>query len=57
MEDKIETAITYYTFQSNKILKKVNSRSNLTANQIISYGEKLSVLEYKITALEVAKES
>jgi hypothetical protein len=35
----------------------VNSSKDLTIEQIIEFGEELSILEYKITALEVAKES
>ena len=57
MMNKIDKALTYYMFQSNKLLKEVNSAKDLTTDQIINYGEKLSVLEFKITALEVAKES
>jgi len=57
MEEKIEKAIEYYNFKSKKILDYINSNSNLTVEQVIESGEELAILEYKITALEVAKES
>jgi len=40
-----------------EILDIVNTSSNLTADQIIHYGEEMSIIEYKITALKVALES
>lgn len=57
MEEKIEKAIEYYNFKSKKILDFINSNNNLTVDQIIESGEELAILEYKITALEVAKEN
>ena len=57
MEDKIENAITYYTKQGEAILTAVNSSDNLTADQVIHYGEEMAKIEYKLTALEVARES
>ncbi|SDS45712.1 hypothetical protein SAMN05216503_3118 [Polaribacter sp. KT25b] len=57
MEDKIEKAIEYYTFKSKEILNFINSKDNLTVEEIIEKGEELAVLESKITALEVAKEN
>ncbi|NRR91569.1 hypothetical protein HSX10_08335 [Winogradskyella undariae] len=57
MDDKIENAIAYYTKQGDAILAKVNSSNNLTADEIIHYGEEMSKIEYKLTALEVARES
>ena len=57
MEEKIAKALEYYTFKSNEILEVVNSSKTLKVNEIISYGEELSILEYKITALEVANEN
>lgn len=57
MEEKIEKAIEYYNFKSKKILDFINSSNNLTVDQIIESGEELAILEYKITALEVAKEN
>jgi hypothetical protein len=57
MDDKINKAITYYTVKSDEILNYINSNNDLTAEQIIQSAEELSVLEYKLTALEVAKEN
>jgi hypothetical protein len=57
MSKKIEKAIAYYTFKSKELLEEVNSRNDLTVDQIIEKGKALGVLEYKITALEVAKEN
>ena len=39
------------------MLDFINSSNNLTVDQIIESGEELAILEYKITALEVAKEN
>lgn len=55
--DEINKAIKYYLDQRNQILKKVNNSNNLTADNIIESGKELSILEYKLTALEVAKEN
>jgi hypothetical protein len=57
MEDKIEVAIAYYTKQGEDIIKAVNLNNSLTADEIISYGEEMAIIEYKLTALEVAKEN
>ena len=57
MDDKIEIALSYYGKKQKQILDAVNSSRNLTADQIINFGEEISILEYKITALEVAKEN
>ena len=57
MDDKIEIALSYYGQKQKQILDAVKLSSNLTADQIISFGEEMSILEYKITALEVAKEN
>jgi len=57
MENQIDKAIEYYTFKRKEILDSVNSSNTLTAEEIIQKGEELSILEYKLTALEVAKES
>jgi len=57
MNEKIDIAIAYYTKKGEEILEAVNSNSNLTADEIIHYGEEMSVIEYKLTALEVAKEN
>jgi hypothetical protein len=56
-EKKIDKAIEYYSIKINDILKFMNSNNNLTVEQIIDKGEQLSILEYKMTALEVAKEN
>ncbi|MCB0400147.1 MAG: hypothetical protein KDD26_11115 [Winogradskyella sp.] len=57
MKNKIDVAIEYYTKQGNEILNKVNAKTNITADELIKYGEEMAVIEYKLTALEVAKES
>lgn len=56
-ENKIEKALEYYNYKSNQIKDFVNSSKDLTVEQIIEFGEELAVLEYKITALEVANEN
>ncbi len=57
MNDKIEKAIEYYTIKSKEVIEYINSNQQLTAEEIIQCAEELSILEYKLTALEVAKES
>lgn len=57
VKTKVDKAIDYYSFKSREIRDFVNSSKDLTVDQIIEFGEELAVLEYKITALEVAKES
>ena len=57
MNSKIEKAIGYYTIKSKEIIEYVNSNDQLTAEEIIQSADELSILEYKLTALEVAKES
>lgn len=57
MENKIETTIAYYTKKGQDILDAVNSKTNLTADEIIHYGEEMAIIEYKLTALEVAYEN
>ncbi len=57
MNDKIDKTIEYYMVKRSELLNYVNSNNNLTAEQIVQSGEELSILEYKITALEVAKEN
>ena len=44
-------------FKSKQLKDFVNSSKDLTVEQIIEFGEELGVLEYKITALEVAQEN
>tara|TARA_R110002049_G_scaffold73774_1_gene190495 strand:- start:3275 stop:3457 length:183 start_codon:yes stop_codon:yes gene_type:complete len=56
-KDKIEETLSYYNFKSLEILNFINSSTNLSVDQIIEKAEELSVLEYKITALEAAKEN
>jgi hypothetical protein len=55
--DKIEETLSYYSFKSLETLNYINSNSNLTVEEIIEKAEELSVLEYKITALEAANEN
>lgn len=55
--DKIEETLNYYTFKSKEAQNFINSSTNLTVDEIIEKANELSVLEYKITALEAAKES
>ena len=57
MISKIDKTIEYYLFKRNEILDLVNSRGNFSVEEIIEYGEELAILEYKITALQVAKEN
>lgn len=57
MDDKINLAIDYYSKKGQEILDAVNSNSKLTADEIISFGEEMAIIEYKLTALEVAKEN
>lgn len=57
MEDKIDITIAYYTKKGQDIIDTVNSSDNLTADQIIQFGEEMAIIEYKLTALEVAKEN
>jgi len=54
MEDKINTALEYYFIKIKGIQDFINTRSDLTVEEIIENGEALAVLEYKITALQVA---
>jgi hypothetical protein len=57
IEDKIEETLSYYTFKSMETLNYINSNTNLTVEEIIENAQELSALEYKITALEAAKEN
>ncbi|MBO6880051.1 hypothetical protein [Winogradskyella sp.] len=57
MDTKIDIAIEYYTKKGQNILNSVNENSNLTADELIRYGEEMAVIEYKLTALEIAKEN
>lgn len=57
MTDNIENTLEYYRTKEKQILEVVNSNSNLTAEDIVYYGEEMAILTYKITALEIAKEN
>ena len=57
MVDKIEKTLEYYYYKRNELRDFVNMKTDLTPDQIIEYGEEMAVLEYKITALQVAKEN
>ncbi|SDR78587.1 hypothetical protein SAMN04515667_0658 [Formosa sp. Hel1_31_208] len=57
MKNKIDIALEYYHKKGQLILNAVNSSKNLTADQIIEYGQDMAAIEFKITALEVAKEN
>ena len=57
MVDKIDKTIEYYCQKRQEILDVVNLKSTLTPDEIIHYGEEMAILEYKITALEIAKEN
>ena len=57
MTDKIDKTLEYYKIKEQQILNAVNSNSNLTADDIIHYGKEMSIVDYKITALEIAKEN
>lgn len=56
-KDKIEKAIEYYNIKINKTVNFINSGNNLTVEKIIDSGKQLSILEYKLIALEVAREN
>ena len=55
MDKKIDLAIEYYTYKVQKILDKVNKRNNVSADELIKLGEEMAIIEYKLTALEIAK--
>ena len=57
MDDKINATLKYYFLKRKGILDFVNGNSDLTADEIIKYGEELAILEYKITGLQVAQEN
>lgn len=57
MEGKIDRTIDYYCQKRKEILKAVNSSNNLTPDEIIEYGQEMAILEYKITALQIAIEN
>ena len=57
MDKKIDIAIDYYYKKGQDILDKVNTKSNITADELIKFGEEMAIIEYKLTALEIAKEN
>lgn len=57
MNTKIDKALEYYNFKSKEILNYINNNNNLSIDDILEKSNELSILEYKITALEVAKEN
>ena len=57
MDQKIENALTYYETKQREILKVVNSDKILSVEDVIKFGKEMAVIEYKLTALEVALES
>ncbi|GAA4940090.1 hypothetical protein GCM10023314_11110 [Algibacter agarivorans] len=57
MDTRIIVTLEYYFQKRKEILNFINSNNNLTADQIIENGEELGILEYKITALQVAQEN
>ena len=57
MNTKIDKALEYYNFKSKEILNYINKNNNLTIDDILEKSNELYILEYKITALEVAKEN
>jgi hypothetical protein len=57
MKDNIDRTLEYYKIKEQQILNTVNSKNNLTAEDIIHYGKEMSIVIYKITALEIAKEN
>lgn len=52
----LNEAINYYSNRRERILSELNNTEVLSADMIIEYGKELSVLEYKLTALEIANE-
>jgi hypothetical protein len=57
MKDNIDRTLEYYKIKEQQILNTVNSKNNLNAEDIIHYGKEMSIVIYKITALEIAKEN
>lgn len=55
--NSIENAILYYSKKGKAIIDTVNSKTDLTADELIQYGEEMAIIEYKLTALEVARAS
>ncbi|WP_170180971.1 hypothetical protein [Hyunsoonleella aestuarii] len=57
MKDQITEALKYYCYKRKGILDYINNNNDLTVEDIIENAEELSILEYKITALQVAQEN
>ncbi|MFD2916890.1 hypothetical protein [Psychroserpens luteus] len=57
MKDQIDRTLEYYKTKEQQILNAVNSNKNLTIDDIIHFGEEASIINYKLTALEIAKEN
>jgi len=57
MTDKINEALKYYAYKKKGIMNFINGKDDLTVEEIIENAEELSILEYKITALQVALEN
>ncbi len=57
MDNKIEKTLEYYYHKRNEILDFVNTKACLTPDELIKNGEEMAILEYKITALQVAQEN
>lgn len=54
MKTKVEETLEYYFVKRKEIIDFVNGDIALTAEDIIKNGEEMAILEYKITALEIA---
>ena len=57
MKDQITEALKYYFYKRKGILDYINNNNDLTVEDIVENAEELSILEYKITALQVAQEN
>lgn len=57
MNQKIDQTLSYYLLKRKEIMDFVNSNNKLTSDEIIDKGGQLEILEFKITALEIAKVS
>jgi len=57
MVHKIDEALAYYNFKKKEILAFFNGKDDLRLEEIIENAEELSILEYKIMALQVALEN
>ena len=57
IKDNADRTLDYYFIKRKQIIDYVNGSTGLSADQIIKCGEDLSELEFKITALQIAKEN